>query len=328
MSSTADRIKSFVAKKAVPIVLVFMCSVFAFMSPNFLTVSNALTVLRQISMLCIMAAGVSLVMVCGQIDLSVASIASLCGVIAALIVVELDMPVGVAMWIAIAFGVGIGFLNGCLITYTRMNPMIGTLGTATILSGIAYIICKGGTPIYGLPESAKFIGQGFVGPIPVPILVMIVCLGINAFILAKTRIGRSMYAIGSNVEVARLSGINTNHIQILAYCGSGLFSALAGVILMSRVFSGQPNGAVNYEMNTLTACIVGGISIGGGSGNTASVLIGALIVGIINNGLTIVRVSEYWQMIARGSILVFAVAIDSIIRLRAEKSKKQIKHSK
>lgn len=322
-----DKVKSFVAKRAVPLVLVLMCVVFAVISPNFLTVNNAMTVLRQISMMAIMACGVSFVMLCGHVDLSVASIASLSGVVCALVMVNLGMPDIVAYLAALAFGALVGLLNGCLITYTGMNPMIGTLGTAKALSGVAYIICNGGMPIYGLPESAKFIGQGYLGPIPFPVFIMILCLLVNAFILSRTRIGRSMYAVGSNKEVARLSGINTTRIQILSYCGSGLFSALTGIILMSRVYSGQPNGAVNYEMDTLTACIVGGIGIGGGTGNTLSILIGALIVGVINNGLTIIRVSEYWQMIARGGILVFAVAVDSIIRLNNEKSKKRIKHA-
>jgi len=328
MDDTFRRVGTAAAKLAVPIVLLCMCSIFAFFSPNFMTLNNAMTVLRQISMLCIMASGVSLVMVCGQIDLSVASLASISGVISALAMVNFGLSPLMGLIIALIFGVIIGFLNGCLITFTRMNPMIGTLGTAMIISGFSYIICNGGTPIYGLPESAKTLGQGTLGPIPIPIIIMVVCLAINAFILSKTRLGRSMYAVGSNREVARLSGINTNKVQILAYCSSGFFSAFAGVILMSRVFSGQPNGAMNYEMNTLTACIVGGISIGGGKGNTSSIVIGALIVGIITNGLTIIRVSEYWQMISRGAILVFAVAIDSIIRIRAETAKNQIKRSK
>lgn len=317
--------KNFVSKNTVPIVFVLMCSVFAIMSENFLRISNAITVLRQISMLCIMASGVIFVMLSGGIDLSVGSIASLSGVFWALALVN-GLPEWVALMIALATGLIVGFLNGILVTSTKMNPMIATLGTGTILGGVAYLICNGGKPIYGLPETAKFLGQGYILKLPVPVWIMILCLVINAIILKKTYFGRAFYASGSNEEAARLSGINTSGIKTLAFSMSGLFAALAGCIMMSRVYSGQPAAGASYMMDVLTACIVGGVSIGGGIGSTINVLIGSLIVGVINNGLTIIRVSEYWQQILRGAILIFAVAIDAIQRSRGEKAKKSIKH--
>ncbi len=206
--------------------------------------------------------------------------------------------------------------------------MIATLGTATALGGFAYIICHGGMPIYGLPDSAKVVGQGSVGAVPIPVILMFICLIINWFILNRTHIGRSFYAVGSNEEAARLSGLNSGRIRRVSYVLSGLFTGLCGIVLGSRVSSGQPAAGKEFQMNALTACIVGGISAGGGEGTTLSVFIGALIVGVIDNGFTIIKVSEYWQQIARGAILVFAVAMDALQRTRTDKAKRTIKRSK
>lgn len=325
------KVKSFFdqrkGKLTVPAVLLLMCAVFAIMNPRFLSVDNILSVLRQISMLCIMACGVTFVMISGGLDLSVGSMCSIATVFWALGMTDWGLPQWAAILLTLMMGCLLGYVNGAIVTFTRMNPMIATLGTATVLEGAGYIICHGGMPIYGLPESAKTLGQGSIGPLPIPIIVMGVCLVANWFVLNRTYLGRSFYACGSNEEAARLSGINSGRIKRLAYIGAGFFTAVCGVILGSRVNSGQPAAGKEFQMNCLTACIVGGISAGGGEGNTLSVFIGALIVGVIDNGFTIIRVNEYWQQIARGLILIFAVAMDAIQRQRGDKAKRAIKRS-
>lgn len=325
--SFAKRISKFSKEYSVIVIFVVLCLVFGLISKNFFSASNAITVLRQISMLCIMCCGCSLVIISGGIDLSCGSVASVSGVFWALVMVNFGAPQWMAVVVALVAGAFFGLINGLLITKTNMNPMIGTLGMSTILQGAAYLICNGGTPIYGLPEGAKLLGQGYWAGIPIPIYIMAICLLIHAFILFKTRLGRAMIATGSNAESTRLSGINSKKIQVIAYTLSGFFTAIGGVVLMSRVNSGQPKAGEEFQMNVITACVVGGISLAGGAGNTLKLLFGCLIVGVINNGLTIVQVSEYWQMIARGGILIFAVAIDAISMLRAEKAKRSIKHS-
>lgn len=322
-----QRISRFSKKYSVIVIFVILCLIFGIISSNFFSGSNFITVLRQISMLCIMCCGCSLVIIAGGIDLSCGSIASVSGVFWALAMVNFGLPQWIAILIALLAGTIFGLINGILITNTNMNPMIGTLGMATILQGAAYIICNGGTPIYGLPEDAKILGQGYFLGIPVPIYIMAICLLIHAFLLFKTRLGRAMIATGSNAEATRLSGINSKKIQMISYTLSGLFTAVGGVVLMSRVNSGQPKAGEEFQMNVITACVVGGVSLSGGEGNTLKLLFGCLIVGVINNGLTIVQVSEYWQMIARGAILIFAVAIDAISVMRTEKAKRSIKHS-
>lgn len=315
-------------KFTVPAVLLLMCMIFAVLNPRFLSFDNIVSVLRQISMLCIMACGVTFCMIAGGLDLSVGSICSMATVIWALGMTDWGLPQWASILVTLVVGCILGYVNGAIVTYTHMNPMIATLGTATVLEGVGYLICHGGMPIYGLPESAKVMGQGSIGPIPTPIVVMAVCLVVNWFVLNRTYIGRSFYACGSNEEAARLSGINSGRVKRLAYIGSGFFTALCGVILGSRVNSGQPAAGKEFQMNCLTACIVGGISAGGGEGSTLSVFIGALIVGVIDNGFTIIRVSEYWQQIARGLILIFAVAMDAIQRQRGDKAKRAVKRSK
>ena len=193
--------------------------------------------------------------------------------------------------------------------------MIGTLATQMIFRGLGFIVCDGAS-VYHLPEEFKIFGQGYVGPIPVPVLIMVIILAIFAFILGRTYIGRYFYAVGSNAEATRLCGLNTQKIQILAYMLCGFLSAIGGIIMTSRVNSGQPKAGDGYEMDVLTACVVGGISINGGEGKIRHIVVGVLIIGILSNGLTIIGVSEYWQQVAKGLILAAAVAFDAVQKTR------------
>ncbi len=327
MNNITGYLKKNASKLTIPAIIIILCVIFTSLNPRFLGIDNMISLLRQISMLCIMSCGVSMCMIAGGIDLSVGTLASIATVIWALGMTDFGLPQPVAILITVLFCGVIGYLNGLVVTSTNMNPMIATLGTSTIIGGVAYLVCHGGMPIYNLPDEAKILGQGSVGSIPIPIILMFICLAVNWFVLKKTYIGRYFYAVGSNEEAARLSGINSGRVKRIAYIASGIFTAICGIIIGSRVNSGQPAAGTSFQMNCLTACIVGGISIGGGEGGTFAVLAGALIVGIIDNGFTIAHVSEYWQQIARGAILIIAVALDAIQRQRATKAKRTIKRS-
>ncbi len=315
--------KNILKESAVLIVLIVMCIVFAILAPNFRTFANLITVLRQISMLGIVSVGMMFVLISGGIDLSVGSMLSIVGVVTSMSVVNWGLNPALSIIIGLLVGTGLGLWNGYIITSTGMPPMIATLGMQILIRGLGFIIC-GGASVYGLPKSYKFFGQGYLGPIPIPVIFMIVILVISGFVLNRTYIGRYFYAVGSNKEATRLSGLDTKKIQILAYTASGFLTAIAGIIMMSRVNSGQPKAGDGFEMDVLTACVVGGVSISGGEGKITNVLVGALIIGVLSNGLIIVGVSEYWQQVAKGAVLVAAVGFDSIQRLTKTKKQKVI----
>lgn len=300
-----------IRESAVFLVLLVIIITFSFLSPQFFKFSNFVTILRQISILAIVSAGMTVVLISGGIDLSVGSIVSVVSVLTSMAAVNLGLPVGGAIVIGLLIGLFMGLFNGILITSTGMPPMIGTLATQIAFRGLGFIVCDGAS-IYHLPEAFKVFGQGYLGPIPVPVIIMAAVLLISAFVLGKTYIGRHFYAVGSNAEATRLCGLDTKKIQVLAYAVCGFLSAVGGIIMTSRVNSGQPKAGDGYEMDVLTACVVGGISINGGEGKVRHIIVGVLIIGVLSNGLTIVGVNEYWQQVAKGMILAAAVAFDSI----------------
>lgn len=308
-------VRNIIKESAVLLVLIAIIIVFACLSPQFFKISNFITILRQISILAIVSVGMTVVLISGGIDLSVGSMVSVVSVLTSMAAVNGGLPTGAAIIVGLALGVTMGLINGLMITMTGMPPMIGTLATQMIFRGIGFIVC-GGASIYHLPDGFKVFGQGYVGPIPVPVLIMLIVLAIFAFVLGRTYIGRYFYAVGSNVEATRLCGLNTKKIQILAYTVCGFLSAVGGIIMTSRVNSGQPKAGDGYEMDVLTACVVGGISINGGEGKIRHIVVGVLIIGILSNGLTIIGVSEYWQQVAKGLILAAAVAFDAVQKKR------------
>ncbi|MCB6203238.1 ABC transporter permease [Extibacter muris] len=312
--------KDVLRKSAVLIVLLILIIVFSNMSPQFRTMGNLITILRQISMLGVVSVGMTIVLISGGIDLSVGSQLSIVGVVTAMGYAKWGMPPAACILMGLAVGSFIGFFNGFVITKTGMPPMIATLAMQIMIRGLGFIICDGAS-VYGLPGSFKLFGQGYIGPFPIPVLIMAVILFLSAFMLNRTYIGRYFYAVGSNEEATRLSGLNTNRIKMLSYAICGFLSAVAGIIMMSRVNSGQPKAGDGFEMDVLTACVVGGVSISGGEGRTSHILVGALIMGVLSNGLVIVGVSEYWQQVAKGAVLLFAVGLDSVQRIGLKKKK-------
>ena len=221
-----------------------------------------------------------------------------------------------------------GWFTGFAIVKGKIAPMIGSLAVKTILGGVAYIIC-GGLPVYGIPAESKVLGQGYIGFVPVPVLIFVVIAAIAAFVLNKTYLGRYFYAAGSNDEAARLSGINTSKIRILAYTVSGVLAGVAGIMMYGRVGSGQPIAGNEVEMNVLTAVVIGGVSMAGGEGKVFKACCGCVLISMLTNGLTLMNISEYTQMVIRGAIFLGAVILDSFQhRAKQQKAIKAVKQDK
>jgi ribose/xylose/arabinose/galactoside ABC-type transport system permease subunit len=288
---------------------VLWCAVLTILEPVFLTTANLLNVLRQISMVSIIAIGSFLAILTGGIDLSVGSVTAFSGVVVAVLLKTLGLPVGIGVLGGLAAGLAIGILNGLMVTRIRMAAFIATLITMNFARGLAFLITDG-TPISGMPESFVFIGRGYLGFVPVPILIMVVSYAIAVFVLRSTRFGMRVYGIGGNAEAARLSGVNVQRYLRLVYGIGGLMAGGAGVILASRLNSGTPNVGEEYVFEAITAVVLGGVSLSGGHGRLAGVFLGSVFMGVIGNGLNLLNVPSYYQMIAKAVLLAVAVTID------------------
>lgn len=296
--------------------LLLLIVFFTAAAPAFLSVNNVLNILRQVSIVGICAVGMTFVILTGGIDLSVGSILGVGAVVGALLLSQ-GTPIWLAVLAVIVVGAAAGALNGFFISEVDIAPIIATLGVMTALRGVAYIL-TGGLPVYGLPESFSLLGQGYLLGIPVPVYFLVAAFGIGWFLLQKTTFGRTVYGIGGNLEATRLSGISIRKATYKIYVLSGILYAIAGLILLSRASSGQPKSGDGYEMDVITACVLGGISVAGGQGRITGVIYGVLIIGVLTNGMILMNVNEYWQWVVKGAVLLAAVAIDRISRRRAK----------
>ena len=313
------RIKIIMKDYFIYLVLLIEIIFFTCLSNKFFTAGNFSNILRQVSFTAIAAIGEALVLLTGGMDLSVGAQITFVNVVAAYLMVKCSTPSVLACLIAVTLTTIIGYLTGLLITLTKMPPMIMTLAMMNILQGIAYIISEGRS-IYGFSESFAKLGQGkLLGIIPVPVLIMIICLIIAWVLLNKTYIGRYFFAIGGNENAADLSGIRVNHYKRLVYTISGFFAGLAGILLLSRLNSGTPLTGKGYEMDIVTAVVLGGVSISGGRAKVSNIVSGVLIIGVLENGFVLINVGEYPQMVVKGIILIMAVAIDCIQKNREAK---------
>lgn len=310
--------------QAVWLMLAGLIAIFSLAVPNFATGGNLITILRQVSNIGILAVGMTFVLISGGIDLSIGNLMGLVGVVTALSMVNYNLNPVLASLLGLAVGTAVGLINGILITYARVPPLIATLGMSYAVRGLAYI-STGGYPIYGLPEGMKILGQGHIGNIiPVSVLIMALIILLGAFIMNNTIIGRQFYALGSNEEAARLSGLNVQRTRVLAYTISGFLAAVSGIVMMSRVNSGQPLSGNAMEMDALIACVVGGISVTGGEGRATGMIGGMLVMGVLANGMAVAGLSEYVQMLVKGLVLISVVAVDCYTRthVKAEKAAK------
>lgn len=317
MKKTMDMLRA----RAIYVFLIFMLIFFSIMNKNFLTVNNFLNVARQVSIFGVASVGMTYVILLGGIDLSIGALISFINIITAYFMVNLGINPWVAILMSLAISTLVGFINGWVIAEIKMPPLIVTFASQTILAGFAYIICNG-RPISRFDESFLQIGQGYIGPIPIPIIIMIVCFAVGAFILDKTYFGRYFYAIGGNEEAAELSGIRVNRIKYLVYALSGLFAGIAGIVMLSRANTGQPNAGLGYEFDVITCVVLGGVSVNGGSGKISNVIAGVLIIGVLSNGMILMDVSSYTQMVIKGIILFLAVGSDCIQQANLLKAKK------
>lgn len=284
----------------------------AILSPSFLTVNNILNVLRQTSINGVIAAGMTFVILTGGIDLSVGSILGFTGAVAATLIIS-GQNIVLSVILAILVGAGIGFINGVAISKGKLQPFIATLATMTILRGATLVFTDGKPITIGTSEASLAfgkIGGGSVLGIPTPAFMMIIAFVICAYILNQTKMGRYTYALGGNEEATKLSGLNTDKIKIFAYTMSGVLSAVAGIIITSRLFSAQPTAGDGYELDAIAAVVLGGTSLSGGKGKITGTIIGVLIIGILSNALNLLDVSSYFQKIAKGIVILIAVLAD------------------
>lgn len=317
-----DKKKLFKTKEiGIFLVLIAMLLVFSILSPQFLKMKNFFNITRQIATLGICSVGFTFVLITGGIDLSLGYQISLINIICAYMMTKMGVNWILAILISIAAGTAIGLLNGLIITKTGVAPLIVTLSMMTILNGLSYLISKG-LPMFGFPRSFSFLGQGSVLGIPISLIFLIAIILIGAFILNKTFYGRYFYAIGSNEEATKLSGVNTGKIRILVYTLCGFFTSIGGILLLSRLNSAQSATGAGFEFDVLTACVLGGVSSSGGKGSILGASIGVLIVGVLNNGLLLLNVSEYIQLVIKGIILLAAVIYDTMSRTRSERVKR------
>lgn len=292
--------------------LVMFSVIISILSPRFLTTSNLLNVFRQTSINAIIAAGMTFVILTAGIDLSVGSILGFSGAIAAKMLSS-GMNIGLALLAAIIIGALAGMLNGIIITKGKVQPFIGTLAIMILLRGMTMVFTNGRPiPVPGDSVSSIFrwIGTGSIGPIPVPVVIMALVFVVCYYILNHTQFGRHLYAVGGNEEASLLSGVNTAKIKILAYTVSGILAAVAGIIVTSRLSSAQPTSGEGYELDAIAAVVLGGTSLVGGQGTIIGTIIGALIIGILNNGLNLMDVQSYYQMIAKAIVILVAVLLD------------------
>lgn len=302
--------KFFLSNAGMLIGLILLCILFASLSPKFFTTSNMLNILRQISINAVIALGMTLVLLTGGIDLSVGSVVA-AGGCSMVIVLVLGAPLWVGVLAGLALGVLLGLINGVLIARAGLPPFIVTLGMMTIARGLAYVYTDGRPTIYDDP-AFSFIGNGYLGPVPVPIVLMIVWFIIIAVVLNRTKFGRHIYAIGGNPEAARFSGIKIQRVVTTVYIICGFSAALAGVVLALRMSSGQPISGQGFELDAIAAVVLGGTSLAGGKGKVSGTIIGALVIGFLNNGLNLIHVSFYYQLIIKGLVIVGAVYLDAV----------------
>lgn len=296
----------------VPILLLVL--VWTFVAPNFMTYGNWMNILRQVSMIAILAAGAFFIMATGDFDLGLASVVGITGCVFAKLMVSFSWHPALAAVAAILLGVCTGVINGCMVTVFSIPAFIATLGMQYVARGLCYVVTNS-YPISGLPASIGWIGRGYlsvggVDLVPWPVVFMVAVYAVVAFVAAKTKFGRFVYAVGGNSEAAYLSGINAKQIKRIVFMLGGLAAGLVGIILVSRLSSGQPQGGTGWEFKAVIAVVMGGVSLTGGKGKPIGVALGAVFVGILENGMTLLNINSYYQQVVQGIVLVAAIGFD------------------
>lgn len=288
-----------------------MCITLSILSPAFLTQANILNVLRQVSTNANLAFGMTFAIIICGIDLSVGSILAVSGTVTAGLIALQNFPVPIAVIIGLLLGTFLGFFNGFVIAKTGIPPFIVTLAMYNIARGAAYVY-TGGMPIRTMNPQFTSIGTGYLGPIPLPIIYTLVFFIFVSLLLNKTKFGRHVYAVGGNREAAKFSGISIKKVEIGVYTLIGFLSAFSGIVLCARMYSGQPTVGVGFELDAIAAVVLGGTSMLGGIGKMGGTFIGVLVIGVLNNGLNLLNINSFWQLIAKGAVILLAVYMDML----------------
>ncbi len=317
MSQAPGKWRELLARFGLLLALVVMVVVLAMISERFLTTSNIINVLRQISVNAILAFGMTVVIIGAGIDLSVGSLLALVGVLTAMLVTSTGLPVWLVLILALVIGLALGAINGGFVGYAGVAPFIVTLAGLTIFRGAA-LVATDGRPVSGLPPIFNTIGYGTFLGLPLPIWIMLAVLLVSYVLLRHTALGRSIYAVGGNPEAARLSGIAVRKVLAFTYAFSGLTTAIAAIVLTGRLNSAQPTAGQAFELDAIAAVVVGGTSLAGGRGGVWGTLVGALIIGVINNGMNLMNVSGFYQQIVKGGVILAALLIDRALARRSK----------
>lgn len=307
--STFD-LKKFMMKYIMYFVLILMCVILAVASDKFFTVTNLMTIVKQISIQSIVAIGMTMIIISGNIDLSVGSVVALCSVIGAMMMSR-GVPMVIAIIVAIVVGAAAGLITGGVTAKLKLHSFLVTLALMTAFRGLAQTLTNG-RPVAGMPDGFGKIASTNLGPIPILVVYMVVLYAIFIYIMKYTAFGRSIYAVGSNQESARLSGINIEMVKTMVFVLSGALCGVAGVLLTAKVRSGDPTCANGWEMDTIAGAIIGGTNMMGGEGKLGGTIIGLLFVGILANGMVLLGVSAYMQSVIKGLVIFLAVIINSI----------------
>ncbi|GLC80047.1 ABC transporter permease [Lacrimispora brassicae] len=293
---------------AAMIALVFLCIVLSITTDTFLVKNNLFSVLRQVCVNGFIAFGITCVLICGGIDLSVGSVVAAAGVIAVRCG-NAGLPVILCFLVPLLFGAVIGFFNGLVISHTTLPPFIVTLSMQIIVRGVSYIL-TGGQPAQSNNEAFNNMGVGSFLGIPIPVVFVMVAFVILYFIMNRTSFGRHVYATGGNKEAAKYAGVDTKWIQVRVFIISGVMAALAGAVLAARLYSGQPSVGEGFERDAIAASVLGGTSFNGGIGTLGGTVIGVLIIGVLNNGMNLLKINSYWQFVVKGCVILGAVYVD------------------
>ncbi len=309
---------------AVLALMVLMASIF---SPYFLDIYNLQSLIRDLAFIGMIGIGQSLLLIIGELDLSVGKIASLCGILSGIMMMSWGWNPYLSLLAALFLGLVLGGINGLIITKLRLNAMVATIGMAGVYGGINLVLTKG-KAITGIPSEIHIFGKGTIGPIPIPFIFTLIVLILVLFFVKKTKTGRYIYAIGNNRDAAKVLGIKVDKIRILIYSMVGLISALAGILYVARLGSAQSSIGEAWPMNSIAASVIGGVALTGGIGNPAGALIGAAIISIIQNMIVLFGVNVYWQSAVSGFVVVIAISFSSLSTIIREKKQRKIKLSK
>jgi putative xylitol transport system permease protein/inositol transport system permease protein len=303
--------RQFFEKFATLIGLLLVILIFSILKPKFLDINNIFNLLRQASINGLLALGMTFVVLTGGIDLSVGSILGAAGIFSALVAQNQALPWFIAVLVGLGVGLLLGSINGIVVSWLKVPAFVATLGMLSVARGVTYL-ASNAQPVPGLSDGFLKIGGGSVGIIPIPVLILALIFLICSIILYRSKYGRYIFGVGGNAKAARVSGINVKAITCSAYIIAGVLSGLAGVVLTSRVSSGLAMAGQNYETDAIAAVVMGGTSLAGGKGRLWGTLVGVLIIAVLNNGLDMMAVSSYWQLIIKGIIIVAAVVMDSL----------------